>query len=499
MKRLFTLIIIAISFVSSFAQSTGNDYLKKAEEALSAKEYIKARYLYLKAYQAFAANSNIDAAIPCAVNVAALYHRENYYSNGFEVLYTAERFLNDQEETKGIKKPELHYNIDRERQRMYLKMRNNDRASDQLTKMQNWAQQANDSTLTVDLLSSSAQYYYMLGMTDKGDAAVNSLVAFYKENSDLDKADECYKGLISMANTTGNARLISRVYDKYISWNDSIAQAKVDEKTAELREQLDQANEDIEDREDSLTTKTATIIGLCALAAILAGGLLIVAILLLRFMALSRRQKKQITTLQSHNELKTRFISNITSQMQPTLDTLPKNLQAVQALHTFVGHIQELSDLESSLTDIYPTESTDVTAFCTDLTDKMKENFKPDVKLVVDTPKIEAPLSVEPLTHVLNHLLYNSALHTESGGKICLEVKKRGPHNIQFIITDTGSGIAPEKIADLFTPFSSVRDLTKGDGLGLPICSLLAIKMKGSLRLDETYTNGTRFILELRP
>ncbi|MDE5857062.1 MAG: sensor histidine kinase, partial [Muribaculaceae bacterium] len=192
---------------------------------------------------------------------AALYHRENYYSNGFEVLYTAEHFLNDQEETKGIKKPELHYNIDRERQRMYLKMRNNDRASDQLTKMKNWAQQASDSTLTVDLLSASAQYYYMLGMTDKGDAAVNSLVSFYKKNSDLDKADECYKNLISMANTTGNARLISRVYDKYISWNDSIAQAKVDEKTADLREQLDQANEDIEDRDDSLTTKTATIIG----------------------------------------------------------------------------------------------------------------------------------------------------------------------------------------------------------------------------------------------
>ncbi|MDE5969528.1 MAG: sensor histidine kinase [Muribaculaceae bacterium] len=411
MKRFFTLIIIAISFVSAFAQ-TGSEYQKKAEEALAAKEYIKARYLYLKAYQAFAANSNLDAAIPCAINVASLYHRENYYSNGFEVLYTAEHFLNDQEETKGIKKPELHYAIDRERQRMYLKMRNNDRASDQLTKMKNWAQQASDSTLTVDLLSASAQYYYMLGMTDKGDSAVNSLVSFYKRNSDLDKADECYKNLISMANTTGNARLISRVYDKYISWNDSIAQAKVDEKTADLREQLDQANEDIEDRDDSLTTKTATIIGLCALAAILAGALLFVTILLLRYIALSRRQKKQITTLQAHNELKTRFISNITSQMQPTLDTLPQNLPAVQALHTFVGHIQELSDLESSLTDIYPTEQTDITAFCTALTDEMKSNFKPDVKLVVDTPKISAPLSVEPLTHVLNHLLYNSSLHT---------------------------------------------------------------------------------------
>lgn len=33
--------------------------------------------------------------------------------------------------------------------------------------------------------------------------------------------------------------------------------------------------------------------------------------------------------------------------------------------------------------------------------------------------------------------------------------------------------------------------------LGLPICSLIAAKMNGSLTLDIGYTKGTRFILEL--
>lgn len=42
-----------------------------------------------------------------------------------------------------------------------------------------------------------------------------------------------------------------------------------------------------------------------------------------------------------------------------------------------------------------------------------------------------------------------------------------------------------------------MKDLTLGDGLGLPICSLIATKMNGSLTLDTGYSKGARFVLEL--
>lgn len=302
-----------------------------------------------------------------------------------------------------------------------------------------------------------------------------------------------------MATRTGNSRLMAKAYDKYLAWSDSMAAVGADKRYAELQQQFDQANADIASRDSTLTTKNVIIWGLMILAAILAGVLIFVAIMLLRYIALSRRQKKQIATVQAHNDLKNRFIANISAQMEPTLETLPQDLPAVQALHTFVGHIQELSNLESTLSDIYPTESTDITAFCKEITDELKEKVAPDVKVITDTPKMSAPLSPEPLTRVLKHLLNNAAIHTPSGGKISLEVKKRGPHNIQFIITDTGDGIDPELRDDVFKPFSTVRDLTQGDGLGLPICSLLTTKMKGVLRIDETFTHGTRFIVELHP
>ena len=102
----------------------------------------------------------------------------------------------------------------------------------------------------------------------------------------------------------------------------------------------------------------------------------------------------------------------------------------------------------------------------------------------------------EELERILNHLLNNAAEYTKSG-KISLEFKKRSAHTHQFILTDTGTGIPVEAREKLFKPFAEIRDLTQGNGLGLPTCSLIAYKLNGTLTLDTDYKKGTRFILEL--
>jgi len=49
----------------------------------------------------------------------------------------------------------------------------------------------------------------------------------------------------------------------------------------------------------------------------------------------------------------------------------------------------------------------------------------------------------------------------------------------------------------VFKPFLEIHDLTTGDGLGLPICKQMALKMNGDLDIDPQFTRGTRFILDL--
>lgn len=497
------LAIVAMTLICGWlplaAQSRGDNLQREADSALEQKEYVKARYHYLKAYEAFAKEQNADKAVPAAVNVSALYHRENYYKEAFETLMGAEAVLSAAETEQGKQRPGLHYPIARERHRMYMKLKNVEKAREQLAKMRQWAQDEKNPETDKDLLTTEANFYYTFGQPDKGDQAVNQLIALYLNDNNYDKADECYKTIIQTATRTNNARMLARSYEKYLAWSDSIGKVRAAAEYAKLNADYEAAKQTIEERDSSLTAKTAIIVGLIALATLLAVALVMLGISLVRYIATTKRQKKAINTAKANNEMKSRFIANISSQMAPTLDTLPQNLPAVKALKGFAEHIQTLSDQENAIDQPLPTEDVNVADFCQEAAARVEPLLRPEVTLSVNAPKMSARINQEALAGIIDHLLANAAEYTPAGGKITLDFKKRGPHNIQFIVTDSGPGIAPEARADIFKPFAQVRDLTGGDGLGLPICAVTAARMNGTVRLDEEYAHGARFIVELHP
>ena len=49
----------------------------------------------------------------------------------------------------------------------------------------------------------------------------------------------------------------------------------------------------------------------------------------------------------------------------------------------------------------------------------------------------------------------------------------------------------------MFKFFTKVDDLSEGLGLGLPLAKRHALNLGGDMRLDETYHEGCRFVLEL--
>ena len=303
--------------------------------------------------------------------------------------------------------------------------------------------------------------------------------------------------MIAMGRRSGSVPLVTRAYDKYMAWNDSIRAIEAQEKYDELKAQYDTSLQTIEEKDDSLAARQYTIIGLCVLALILAAALVLGAVVLLRFVMQTRKQKKVIETVNEHNALKTQFIRNISAQMKPTLDTLDAKQPGVQALLAFSDHIEELSALEDTLAEPYEMEETNVFTFCEGVMDQVRGKVRDNVSLNVNAPKLTVRINKEHVARILLHLLRNAAEHTPADGKIWLDFKKRGAHTQQFIVTDTGAGIPEEQRANLFKPFSELKDLTQGDGLGLPICSLEATKMNGSLALETDYTKGARFVLEL--
>ena len=90
---------------------------------------------------------------------------------------------------------------------------------------------------------------------------------------------------------------------------------------------------------------------------------------------------------------------------------------------------------------------------------------------------------------VLYNIINNAINATESGG-VTLEVLKRGPF-VEFLVSDTGSGISPEKQDLLFQKFRHLEqalthDATKGTGLGLYLSKLLVSALGGEIGLVKS-------------
>lgn len=317
-------------------------------------------------------------------------------------------------------------------------------------------------------------------------------------SKEYDKVDEVYQTLIANGRRSNNASLVAQSYKSYIAWKDSVSALKSADEIGALKQQIADNEAAIADRDSSLTTRKAIIIGLGILTAALIAALVLGAIVLLRYILLTRKQKKTIRLANENNALKAKFISNISAQLAPTLQKLDSRIPEVKALLDFSDHIQVLSELENSGDTAVEMEEVQVQQFCESLMDSIRGKVKHDVKLNVNVPKMSAMLNKEYVSHILTHLLDNAAEYTPEGGKITLDFKKRSAHSHQFLVTDTGESIPEEKREDVFKPFVEIRDLTKGDGLGLPICKQMALKMNGDLDIDGAYVKGTRFVLNLQ-
>jgi PAS domain S-box-containing protein len=102
------------------------------------------------------------------------------------------------------------------------------------------------------------------------------------------------------------------------------------------------------------------------------------------------------------------------------------------------------------------------------------------------------------LRQVLMNLLDNAIKYTVRGA-VALKVDCHAGR-IRFLIEDTGIGIQPEHLSEIFNLFHQVRDpavSVEGTGLGLAISKRLTMLMGGRLQVASTPGAGSRFWFEL--
>lgn len=496
MNRKLLILVLSLSlpcFIVNAQETKKSELQQRAEAAVSIPT---ARSLYIKAYEDYIDKGQMRQGVECGAKAASLYSKESLNKEAFDLLRLIDQTINNNKEKVNGNDAGLHYLVSKERLQMYIKFRRADSAKDQLNIMENYANASNDEKTKDDFLYNKAIFCYSFGLNTQGDAVFKEMANKLTASKEYDKVDEVYKTLIANGRKSNNANMVAQSYNNYIVWKDSVNALKAADEIATLKKQITDNEEAIAEKDSSLTTRRAIIIGLIILAIALAAALAVGAIILLRFILLTRKQKKTIKLANDNNALKAKFISNISAQLDPTLKKLDSSKPEVKALLDFSQHIQTLSELENSTEEV-TLEEVQIPPFCENLIAQIRGKVKSGVNLKVNAPKMTVDMNKEYVSHILLHLLNNAAEYTPEGGTIWLEYKKRSAHTHQFIVSDTGCGIPEEKHEDIFKPFLEIKDLTTGDGLGLPICKQMALKMNGDLDIDSEFTKGTRFILDL--
>ena len=120
-------------------------------------------------------------------------------------------------------------------------------------------------------------------------------------------------------------------------------------------------------------------------------------------------------------------------------------------------------------------------------------------------PRFDSPLFVSAdrtrLKQVIINLLSNAIKYNKDCGTIVVDSRSITPCNVRISVTDSGAGLSPEKLAQLFEPFNRLGQEevggVAGTGIGLVVTRRLVELMGGVLAVESTTGAGSVFSFEL--
>ncbi len=119
-------------------------------------------------------------------------------------------------------------------------------------------------------------------------------------------------------------------------------------------------------------------------------------------------------------------------------------------------------------------------------------------------PRFDAPYFVKAdrtrVKQVLINLLFNAIKYNKAGGAVAVECVPKAPDLIRISIRDSGAGLAPEQVTQLFQPFNRLgkeASAEEGTGIGLVVSKRLVDLMGGAIGADSVVGVGSVFWIEL--
>ena len=109
------------------------------------------------------------------------------------------------------------------------------------------------------------------------------------------------------------------------------------------------------------------------------------------------------------------------------------------------------------------------------------------------TPAVVGSFDHDRIVQVFSNLLGNALKFTPAGGTVRLLVERRGS-DVEFILSDTGLGIHPDALPNVFKRFWQIdTDARRGLGLGLYISEKIVEAHGGRIWVESVLAKGTTF------
>jgi signal transduction histidine kinase len=120
------------------------------------------------------------------------------------------------------------------------------------------------------------------------------------------------------------------------------------------------------------------------------------------------------------------------------------------------------------------------------------------ISVHLDLPAALPAIYADPrhIEQILSNIILNACQAMPDGGELSISAAVSQDHrSISIEISDTGVGIAPENMGEIFEPLYTTKP--RGVGLGLPVCQTLAGANDGNIKVRSALGKGSTFVLTM--